>query len=85
MVFQSYALYPHLTVYDNIAFSLRLRKEKKAEIDKRVKEAARILDLEALLDRKRGRFSAGSASGGDGTRDRPPAGRVPDGRAALEP
>ena len=59
MVFQSYALYPHLTVYDNIAFSLRLRKEKKAEIDKRVKEAARILDLEALLDRKPRALSGG--------------------------
>ena len=59
MVFQSYALYPHLTVYDNIAFSLRLRKEKKAEIDKRVKEAARILDLEALLERKPRALSGG--------------------------
>ena len=59
MVFQSYALYPHLTVYDNIAFSLRLRKEKKPEIDKRVREAARILDLEALLDRKPRALSGG--------------------------
>jgi multiple sugar transport system ATP-binding protein len=59
MVFQSYALYPHLTVYDNIAFSLRLRKEKKAEIDKRVRDAARILDLEALLDRKPRALSGG--------------------------
>ena len=59
MVFQSYALYPHLTVYDNIAFSLRLRKEKKAEIDERVKEAARILDLETLLDRKPRALSGG--------------------------
>ncbi len=59
MVFQSYALYPHLSVYDNIAFSLRLRKENKAEIDKRVKEAARILDLEALLDRKPRALSGG--------------------------
>ena len=59
MVFQSYALYPHLTVFDNIAFSLRLRKEKKAEIDKRVREAARILDLEALLDRKPRALSGG--------------------------
>jgi multiple sugar transport system ATP-binding protein len=59
MVFQSYALYPHLTVYDNIAFSLRLRKEKKSEIDERVKEAARILDLEALLDRKPRALSGG--------------------------
>jgi multiple sugar transport system ATP-binding protein len=59
MVFQSYALYPHLTVYDNIAFSLRLRKEQKNEIDKRVREAARILDLEALLDRKPRALSGG--------------------------
>jgi multiple sugar transport system ATP-binding protein len=59
MVFQSYALYPHLSVYDNIAFSLRLRKERKAEIDKRVREAARILDLEALLARKPRALSGG--------------------------
>jgi multiple sugar transport system ATP-binding protein len=59
MVFQSYALYPHLTVYDNIAFSLRLRKANKAELDKRVREAARILDLEALLNRKPRALSGG--------------------------
>jgi multiple sugar transport system ATP-binding protein len=59
MVFQSYALYPHLSVYDNIAFSLRLRKERKAEIDKRVREAARILDLEPFLDRKPRALSGG--------------------------
>jgi multiple sugar transport system ATP-binding protein len=59
MVFQSYALYPHLSVYDNIAFSLRLRKEKKSEIDKRVKEAARILDLEPFLNRKPRALSGG--------------------------
>jgi multiple sugar transport system ATP-binding protein len=59
MVFQSYALYPHLSVYDNIAFSLRLRKERKDEIDRRVREAARILDLEALLDRKPRALSGG--------------------------
>jgi multiple sugar transport system ATP-binding protein len=59
MVFQSYALYPHLSVYDNIAFSLRLRKEKKSEIDRRVKEAARILDLEPFLDRKPRALSGG--------------------------
>src|SRR4051795_8690401 len=52
MVFQSYALYPHLTVYDNIAFGLKLRKEKKSEIDTRVHEAARILGLEPYLKRK---------------------------------
>jgi multiple sugar transport system ATP-binding protein len=59
MVFQSYALYPHLSVYDNIAFSLRLRKEKKSEIDKRVREAARILDLEPFLGRKPRALSGG--------------------------
>jgi multiple sugar transport system ATP-binding protein len=59
MVFQSYALYPHLSVYENIAFSLRLRKEKKAEVDRRVREAARILDLEPLLDRKPRALSGG--------------------------
>jgi multiple sugar transport system ATP-binding protein len=59
MVFQSYALYPHLTVYDNIAFSLRLRKEPKGEIHKRVKEAARILGLEEFLDRKPRALSGG--------------------------
>jgi multiple sugar transport system ATP-binding protein len=59
MVFQSYALYPHLSVYDNIAFSLRLRKTAKREIDTRVREAARILDLESLLDRKPRALSGG--------------------------
>jgi multiple sugar transport system ATP-binding protein len=59
MVFQSYALYPHLSVYDNIAFSLRLRKERKEEIDRRVREAARILDLEPFLERKPRALSGG--------------------------
>jgi multiple sugar transport system ATP-binding protein len=59
MVFQSYALYPHLTVYDNIAFGLKLRREKKSEIDKRVREAARILGLEPFLKRKPRALSGG--------------------------
>jgi multiple sugar transport system ATP-binding protein len=59
MVFQTYALYPHLTVYDNIAFSLRLRKAKKTEIDKRVHEAARVLGLEPFLQRKPRALSGG--------------------------
>ena len=59
MVFQSYALYPHLTVYDNIAFGLRLRKTSKDEIDKRVRDAARVLDLEPFLDRKPRALSGG--------------------------
>ncbi len=52
MVFQNYALYPHMTVYDNMAFGLKLRKVPKDQIDKMVREAAKILDLEPLLDRK---------------------------------
>ncbi|MGX4600624.1 ABC transporter ATP-binding protein [Faecalimicrobium sp. JNUCC 81] len=59
MVFQNYALYPHLTVYDNMAFALKLRKLPKNEIDKKVREAARILDLEKLLDRKPKALSGG--------------------------
>jgi multiple sugar transport system ATP-binding protein len=59
MVFQSYALYPHLSVYDNIAFGLKLRREKKAEIDKRVNEAAKILGLEPFLKRKPRALSGG--------------------------
>jgi multiple sugar transport system ATP-binding protein len=59
MVFQSYALYPHLTVYDNIAFGLRLRKMPKSEIDQRVREAARVLDLEQFLDKKPRALSGG--------------------------
>jgi multiple sugar transport system ATP-binding protein len=59
MVFQSYALYPHLSVYDNIAFGLRLKKMAKDEIDRRVKEAARILDLEQFLKRKPRALSGG--------------------------
>ena len=52
MVFQNYALYPHMTVYDNMAFGLKLRKYKKDEIDKRVREAAQILGLTEFLERK---------------------------------
>ena len=59
MVFQSYALYPHLSVYDNIAFGLKLKGVEKAEIDKRVSDAARILDLEPFLKRKPRALSGG--------------------------
>ncbi|HWO77381.1 MAG TPA: sn-glycerol-3-phosphate ABC transporter ATP-binding protein UgpC [Bacillus sp. (in: firmicutes)] len=59
MVFQNYALYPHMSVYDNMAFGLKLRKFPKAEIDRRVKEAAKILGLEAYLDRKPKALSGG--------------------------
>ena len=59
MVFQNYALYPHMSVYDNMAFGLKLRKVPKAEIDKQVHEAAKILDIEHLLDRKPKALSGG--------------------------
>src|SRR5471030_1963568 len=52
MVFQNYALYPHMTVFENMAFGLKLRNYPKAEVLKRVHEAAEILDLEHLLERK---------------------------------
>ena len=59
MVFQNYALYPHMTVYKNMAFGLELRKMPKDEIDKRVREAAKILEIEHLLDRKPKALSGG--------------------------
>ncbi len=59
MVFQSYALYPHMSVYDNMAFGLKLRKVPKAEIDRKVKEAAEILGISQLLDRKPKQLSGG--------------------------
>jgi multiple sugar transport system ATP-binding protein len=60
MVFQNYALYPHMTVYENMAFALKLRKTPKAEIDRRVKDAARLLDMdESLLGRKPKALSGG--------------------------
>jgi multiple sugar transport system ATP-binding protein len=59
MVFQSYALYPHMSVYDNMAFALKLRKMPKAEIDQRVKRAAEILGIGKLLDRKPKQLSGG--------------------------
>ena len=59
MVFQSYALYPHMSVYDNMAFGLKLRKTPKDEINRRVREAARILGIEELLDRKPKQLSGG--------------------------
>lgn len=59
MVFQNYALYPHMTVYDNMAFGLKIRKFPKEEIDQRVREAAKILEIEELLDRKPKALSGG--------------------------
>ena len=59
MVFQSYALYPHMTVFENMAFGLKLRKVPKDEIARKVEEAARILDIAHLLDRKPKALSGG--------------------------
>ena len=86
MVFQSYALYPHLTVYDNIAFALKIKKVPKDEIRRRVEEAARILDLEALLKQEAARaLGRPAAARRDGPCDRSPAAGVPDGRAVVQP
>ena len=59
MVFQNYALYPHMTIYDNMAFALKLKNTPKDEIDKAVREAARILELEKVLDRRPSQLSGG--------------------------
>ena len=59
MVFQNYALYPHMTVFENMAFGLKLRKIKKDEISRRVNEAAKVLDIAHLLDRKPKALSGG--------------------------
>jgi multiple sugar transport system ATP-binding protein len=59
MVFQNYALYPHMSVYDNMAFGLKLRHVLKSDIDKKVKEAAEILDISHLLDRRPKALSGG--------------------------
>ena len=59
MVFQSYALFPHMTVYENIGFGLQLAKTPKDELDRRVREAARVLQLEELLERKPKELSGG--------------------------
>ena len=69
MVFQNFALYPHMSVYDNIAFGLRRLKTPKLEIDRRVKEVAGILRLERFLDRRPSDLSGGEQQR---VRDRPP-------------
>src|ERR1700694_4549657 len=86
MVFQSYALYPHMTVYDNMAFPLQMQKLKKPEIEKRVNNASRILGLDNFLKRKpRGAGRRPAPAGRGGARDRPHPEGLPPRRAALEP
>ena len=82
MVFQNYALYPHMTVRENIAFPLKLRKMDKAEIDQRVEQAAEILDITEYLDRKPKALSGGQARG-RWPRHRPGAEGPADGRAFV--
>ena len=74
-----------MTVRDNMGFALKLRGADKADIDRKVREAARILDLEQHLDRKPANLSGGQRQRGHGSRDRARSGGLPDGRAALEP
>jgi hypothetical protein len=86
MVFQSYALYPHLTVYENLAFALRLRRTPVAQIDAQVRSAARSLELEPLLQRKPAALSGGQRQRvAIGARGGAPAAGVPVRRAAVQP
>ena len=86
MVFQNYALYPHMTVYDNMAFGLKLQKMPKAEIDERVRQAATILGLEEYLAAQAESALRRSASArGDGPGDRAAPPGLPDGRAVVQP
>ncbi len=86
MVFQSYALYPHMTVRDNLAFGLKLRKLPKADIDKRINEAAGILQLEKLLaPQAQGAVRRPAAARRARPGHRPRARRLPHGRAAVQP
>ena len=86
MVFQNYALYPHMTVADNMGFALKIAGTPKADIRKRVEEAAKILDLEAVpRPQAEGALRWPAPARRHGPRDRAPAAGLPDGRAAVEP
>ena len=86
MVFQNYALYPHMTVADNMGFALKIAGVNKAEIRKRVEEAAKILDLERVpRPQAEGPLRRPAPARRHGPRDRAPAAGVPHGRAAVQP
>ena len=86
MVFQNYALYPHMTVADNMGFALKIAGMGKDEIRKRVEEAAKILDLDELpRPQAQGPLRRPAPARRDGPRDRPQPAGLPDGRAAVEP
>jgi ABC-type sugar transport systems, ATPase components len=85
MVFQNYALYPHMSVAENMAFALKIQKVSKDDIDRRVKEAAALLDLTEYLERKpKALFRWSAPARGDGAGHRPRAACVLDGRAAVQ-
>ena len=86
MVFQNYALYPHMSVYDNMAYGLKIAKVPKDQIEVRVQKAAKILELGGLLQRKpRETVRRPAPARGDGPRHRAPACCVPLRRAAVQP
>ena len=86
MVFQSYAIFPHMTVRENVAFGLTIAKASKAEKEEKVAEAARILQMEHLLDRRPSQLSGGQRQRvAIGRADRAPPGGVPVRRAAVQP
>ena len=86
MVFQNYALYPHMTVFNNMAYSLKISGVAKAEIEQRVQQVADLLQLTDYLQRKPQQLSGGPASARrHGTGDRPQAGTVFVRRAAIQP
>ena len=85
MVFQNYALYPHMTVFENMAYGLKIRKFSKEEIKKRVDAAAQILELGHLLDRRPRALSGGQRQRGHGPRHRARTQGLPVRRAAVEP
>ena len=85
MVFQNYALYPNKTVYKNLAFPLKMRKTPKAEIDRRVREAAKVLDIGHLLERRPRALRRPAATRRPRPRACPRSEGLPHGRAALQP
>ena len=85
MVFQNYALYPHMSVFDNMAFGLKLQKVPKDEIDARVRRPPHPRPRRAARPQARGAVGRPAAAGGDGPGHRATSAGVPDGRAAVEP
>ena len=85
MVFQDLALFPHMSVYDNIAFGLRVKQLDRAEIDRRVRASAEAMHISALLDKQPGQCSGAKHEDRAGADDRHETFRLSDGRTALQP